>query len=238
MMRFPSFNKKIALCLLLAVASVSAACGKKQDETTAAVSSEESDIPEEAAASREALNDESTEAETFSDEVYEGTVAASEAADDESPYFGIMYATVLEVNGKQGDSKTIYSFKDKSDPDNGWSFTGLEIGDIETELEAGQDVVILFSGDIINDSENVDFMVILPDGKYELKRIEGKTSGNMMSTFTVDTSTGESVLLMKDNCRMDPNVLSGDSGDKVIVYYAAGDEANGNYPVRVFKGYE
>ena len=111
MMRFPSFNKKIALCLLLAVMSVSAACGKKQDETTAAVSSEASDIPEEAAASREALNDESTEAETFSDEVYEGTVAASEAADDESPYFGIMYATVLEINGKQGDRKTIYSFK-------------------------------------------------------------------------------------------------------------------------------
>ena len=67
---------------------------------------------------------------------YAGTVAAREAAADESPYYGIMYATILDINGSGNDSSTVYSFKDKSDPDNAWSVTGLEVGDIETELKS------------------------------------------------------------------------------------------------------
>lgn len=237
MMHFLSFDKyKISVCVMMLAAMSLTACRGRLDETTEAVTESSREADETAAEGDTSA--ETAETETLSDETYAGTVAALEAAEDESEYFGIMNATVLQINGKQGESNTVYSFKDKNDPDNCWSFTGLEIGDIETELAAGQDVVILFNGDIINDSENVSFMVILPDGQFTMKRAEGKTVNNMMSTFTVETSSGETLQFMKDNCRMDANVLSADSGDRVIVYYADGGNEYGNYPLRVFKGNE
>ncbi len=166
---------------------------------------------------------------------YAGTVAAREAAADESPYYGIMYATILDINGSGNDSSTVYSFKDKSDPDNAWSVTGLEVGDIETELKAGLDVVILFHGDMLRDSENVQFLAILEDGEYELKRVAGVTTSNMMSTFTVETASGNEIQMIKDNCRIDSGALTRDSGEPVTVYYADGGE-HGCYPLRVYKG--
>lgn len=173
--------------------------------------------------------------ETGADEIYEGTIKAPEADSDESPYYGIMHATVIDINGKIGDSATIYTFTDKLDPDNSWSFSGLEIGDIEAEPTVGMEVAILFTGNITGDTDSVRFAVILPEGDFTLKRIEGKTVNNVMSQFTVMSASGTEVTLIKDNCRMDDNALSSESGDTVIVYYADGGEL-GNYPVRVFTG--
>ena len=56
-----------------------------------------------------------------------------------------------------------------------------------------------------------------------------------MSTFTVLTDGGEEITFLKDNCMVDENALSSDSGDHVIVYYADGGEL-GNFPARVFMG--
>ena len=142
----------------------------------------------------------------------------------------------MEINGNAGESSTMYTFRDKADPDNVWSFTGLEIGDMEVTPEEGQNVVILFNGDIINDSENVEFMVILPDGEYKLKRTEGKTSDNMMSTFSIDTSDGEKLQFLKDNCKADEDAMKNESGESVIVYYAENADGTENYPLRIYKG--
>ena len=178
------------------------------------------------------INDESTYAEAPD---YEESIAAEKAelAEGESPYFGIMHASIIDINGSVGESSTVYSFKDKIDPENIWSVTGLEIGDIETDMAVGNDVVVLFNGDIVKDAENLQFLVLLPEGQYELKKAEGVTTSSTMSVFSIRTSDGATVDLLKDNCRMDEDTLKADSGDKVRVYYADGGEL-GNYPLRVF----
>ncbi len=166
---------------------------------------------------------------------YEESIAAEKAelAEGESPYFGIMHASIIDINGSVGESSTVYSFKDKIDPENIWSVTGLEIGDIETEIAVGNDVAVLFNGDIVRDAENLQFLVLLPEGDYELKKTAGITTSSTMSGFSIETSDGRTVEFFKDNCRIDDDTLNTDSGDEVKVYYADGSEL-GNYPLRVF----
>lgn len=184
------------------------------------------------AAEEGVINDESTYAVAAN---YEESIAAEKAeiAEGESPYFGIMHASIIDINGSIGESSTVYSFKDKIDPENIWSVTGLEIGDIETDMAVGNDVVVLFNGDIVKDAENLQFLVLLPEGQYVLKKAEGVTTSSTMSVFSIRTSDGGVLDFLKDNCRMDENTLNADSGDKVRVYYADGGEL-GNYPLRVF----
>lgn len=167
-------------------------------------------------------------------EQYEESLAVSNVNETASPYYGIMYASVMDINGSPGDSRTVYSFRDKSDPENAWSVTELEIGSIETEIIRGADVVLLFHGDVIMDSENIEFIAVLPDGTYSLKRAEGITSSNTMSTFTLITGAGEIIIFNKDNCRIEDGAMSTDSGDSVVVYYADGGEL-GNYPLRIYR---
>lgn len=176
--------------------------------------------------------DESTYAASAS---YEESIAAGreETAEDESPYFGIMHASIIDINGSVGESNTVYSFKDKIDPENIWSVTGLEIGDIEADMAVGNDVTVLFNGDIVRDAENLQFLVLLPEGDYELKSVEGVTTNSTMSVFSIKTDNGSTVDFLKDNCRIDDDTLSSDSGDRVKVYYADGGEL-GNYPLRVY----
>lgn len=164
---------------------------------------------------------------------YEESVAVSGVNEEASPYYGIMYVSVLDVNGNVGESKTVYSFRDKSDPENAWSVTGLEIGYIEAEITAGADVAILFHGDVIRDGENLEFIAILPDGEYAIKRAEGTTLSNTMSAFTLSTAGGAEIAFLKDNCRIEDGAMNTDSGDNVVVYYADGGEL-GNFPIRIY----
>jgi hypothetical protein len=246
-------KRMLPAAFALAFMLAAAACGGRGDQETAGseIQAEEEAMTEETSVSEADANEvqekersagsgegsSEADAETEAEQriEYEGTLSAGEAKGDESPYYGIMHATVISINGKQGDSSTIYTFSDKKDPDNGWSFSGLEIRDIEAELETGADVCVLFSGDITGDGENVEFIAVLPDGEYTMRRIEGETVSNLMSTFTVLTDGGEEITFLKDNCMVDENALSSDSGDHVIVYYADGGEL-GNFPARVFMG--
>ena len=86
-----------------------------------------------------------------------------------------------EHGGEQGDSSTIYTFSDKKDPDNGWSFSGLEIRDIEAELETGADVCVLFSGDICffnSRGDNYFQQIVGVTGKYYLEKALRMAAGN------------------------------------------------------------
>ncbi len=170
-----------------------------------------------------------------SGESYKESTAVYGVNEEASPYYGVMYVSVLDVNGNPGDSGTVYSFKDKNDPENAWSVTGLEIGAIEAELVPGADVAILFHGDVIRDGENLEFIAVLPDGNYKLRKTVGTTISNTMSTFVVQTAEGSTVSFLKDNCRIEDGAMNRDSGDLVIVYYADGGEL-GKFPMRIYAG--
>ncbi len=166
---------------------------------------------------------------------YEESIAAYGVNEDASPYYGVMYVSVLDVNGNPGESGTVYSFKDKNDPENAWSVTGLEIGVIEAELVPGADVAILFHGDVIRDAENLEFIAVLPNGNYQLRKAAGTTVSNTMSSFVVETADGTRINFTKDNCRIEEGSMNRDSGDSVVVYYADGGEL-GKFPMRVYGG--
>lgn len=187
-------------------------------------------------ASEESKEETETVSEPDTYEVYEESIAVDEAAiaDGISPYYGVMYVSVLDVNGNLGDSDTVYSFKDKNDPENAWSVTGLEIGDIEADMTPGADVAVLFHGDVIRDADNIEFIAVLPDGSYTLKQAEGTTLSNTMSSFVIETSDGGSLSFLKDNCSIENDAMKSDSGDRIRVYYADGG-ALGNFPLSVFK---
>ena len=186
-----------------------ASCGKKKTET---------DI-EETSAGRRAR------------ETYAHTVEVSGVTETGSGYFGIMHALILDIHNDSGS--TVYKLQDKADPENAWAVSAIEFADIEDEAEIGNEVSILFQGNIIEDPENVRFLVMLPDGDYSIKKITGSTTANMMSTFTVQTSSGE-IVFNKDNCRIEDGAMQDDSGEKVAVYYADCGEL-GNYPFKVYK---
>lgn len=192
-----------------------------------------------AAVSAEQESSEETESASeayYADEIYEESIAVDEAEFDNgaSPYYGVMYVSVLDVSGNSGDSDAVYSFKDKKDPENAWSVTGLEIGDIEADMTPGADVAVLFHGDVIRDADNIEFIAVLPDGEYTLKQAEGTTLSNTMSSFVIETSDGGSLSFLKDNCSIENDAMQSDSGDRIRVYYADGG-ALGNFPLSVFK---
>lgn len=186
-----------------------------------------------AAASEESTDETEESTEVYTDEVYEESIAADESDAGQSPYYGIMYVSVLDVNGNPGDSGTVYSFKDKNDPENAWSVTGLEIGDIEADMTPGADVAVLFHGDVIRDADNIEFIAVLPDGDYVLKQAEGTTLSNTMSSFVIETEDGRTLSFLKDNCSIENDAMKSDSGDRIKVYYADGGEL-GNFPLSVF----
>ena len=223
----------IPLCCVAFICCMTACGGDTEDKglvtatdnagNTAAA--KEAEVTDENAESASAIAVQSAYVQTI-------TAAEKELSEGESPYFGIMHVGVLDVNGNVGESSTVYSFKDKQDPENILSVTGMEIGDIEADMSEGNDVVVLFNGDIVNDAENVRFIAVLTDGEYKLREAEGTTSYNNMSVFTLETKDG-SIQFLKDNCKIDENALKSDSGEKLKVYYADGGEL-GNFPLRIF----
>lgn len=205
---------------------------ESQEETTPADASENGESTE---------SDESAETSRVSGqseaigmaEIYPETQEAAEAIEDESPYFGIMYATVYEVTGSGSGESVSYTLVDKNSTEESWTFNGLEIGDVGVDMSAGIDVVVLFNGDIINDSENVSFIAVLPDGAYSIQKATGAVTDNMMSTFTLTTLDGSELHFIKDNCRMDEGALDLDTAHEVTVYYAESSDI-GNYPFRIY----
>lgn len=166
-------------------------------------------------------------------EQYPETVAYVSENDGTEECFGVMHATVLNVQDGDKDGLYVYTLRDESDPENAWSLNSQDIGDIVAEVERGKKVSVLFSGDMIEDADNVEFIAILDDRNYRIKTIEGITSANMMSSFSVKAKNGEYTFI-KDNCHVDRDALSTGGNSRVIVYYADSGDAE-LYPVRVYK---
>lgn len=202
-------------------------------ETTIAESETEGSLAETTSGKEQATD---TNGAMQSLETYPETVSAEEAAEDESPYFGVMYATILSVSGTGVGEDISYTFVDKNGDQDSWTFTGLEIGAnevAEEDMITGTEVAILFNGDVINDSENVRCLVILPEGTYSINKVTGIVTDNMMSTFTLQEANGEELHFLKDNCKMDDNALDMDEPKDITVYYTDGGDL-GNFPLRIY----
>ena len=167
-------------------------------------------------------------------ETYPGTVAATDGTGAFSSDFGIMHATVLGIQPDKETGINIYNLQDKTDTENTWSIPANQIGSIEAEMTPGGEVAVAFSGDMINDYENVQFIAVIPEGNYLISSVTGTTLVNVMSTFSVKTDNGEEMTFLKDNCKIEEGAMTGDSGERISVYYAQSADGT-NYPLAVYK---
>ena len=223
------------------LAALSGCSGKKASEQTPeeAVSVSAGDsaaaLAEADTAETAGTEGETSSASSLEGETYPETVAADGINEDGSGFFGIMHA-VLSGVVQEKDGMTVYTFQDKLDPDNSWAIPGIELGDVLVDPEKGTETAILFQGDIINDADSVDFIAMLPEGEYEIKRAEGVTMHNSMSTFSLRDASGAEIIFLKDNCNVEEGSLENDSGDSIIVYYAESSADGSCYPFRIYAG--
>lgn len=205
------FKKASLLMLSLLLVLTMASCGgKKEKEETSETETEEEK------------------------EIYPGTVAYVSEDEETHDLFGVMHALVLNVQNGEKDGLYVYTLRDESDPENAWALNSQDIGVVVAEVERGKKVSVLFSGDMIDDADNVEFIAILEDRDYKIKSIEGVTVTNMMSSFSVKGKDSKEYSFLKDNCRVDRDALSTEGNSKVIVYYADCGAVE-HYPVRVYK---
>lgn len=234
-------SRIIIAAAALFLAALSGCSGKKASEQTSeeAVSVSAGDsaaaLAEADTAETAGTEGETSSASSLEGETYPETVAADGINEDGSGFFGIMHA-VLSGVVQEKDGMTVYTFQDKLDPDNSWAIPGVELGDVLVDPEKGTETAILFQGDIINDADSVDFIAMLPEGEYEIKRAEGVTMHNSMSTFSLRDASGAEIILLKDNCNVEEGSLENDSGDSIIVYYAESSADGSCYPFRIYAG--
>ncbi len=168
-------------------------------------------------------------------ETYPGTVEATDSTGSVSGNFGIMHATVLGIQPDETEGIDIYNLQDKNDTENMWSIPADQIGSIDADMSVGSEVAVAFKGDMINDYENVEFIAVIPAGNYMISSVEGTTLVNVMSTFSIKADDGTEMTFLKDNCEIEEDAMTGDSGERVCVYYAGSSDGI-NYPLAVYKG--
>lgn len=249
------------LAALVSIAMLSG-CGKKAEETGSgdervvseeaeAASREETEAPSgsEADGAAEKSGEASAEGDSspqsagtgqegsdlpdpvHTDETYPGTVSAEEGGEERA--YGVMYAAVIDVQTDE-EGQRIYSLQDVNDPENAWTLSDRDIGDVVAEPEKGGMAALLFSGDIVQDAENVVFIAAVPDSTYRLGKAAGVTENNVMSTFTLHADDGQTMNFLKDNCQIEEGAMSQNAGDRVVVYYAYSDLEEIYYPLEIF----
>jgi len=208
------FWKKAALfmTLVLLVLCITACGGKKSGETDGTTA----------------------QAVTEDENAYPGTASYENPEEEASDRFGIMHATVLDVQNGEKDGLFIYTLRDREDPDNAWCLNSQDVGSIVCTVTGGKEVAVLFSGDIVNDPDSVEFIAILDDAPYTIKKTEGTTVSNMMNSFTIRTTGGVELTFVKDNCKVDRDALSTEPGSRLLIYYTDGGSVE-HYPLRVYK---
>lgn len=168
--------------------------------------------------------------ESVSMEVLEDAV--TEKKTEESDGCGILRGTVID-GSDYSESITI-----RTDNGNDYNIftTSVPLEEITT-IKPSQKVAIAYSGTVEGeDLQGVQLVVTLnPQVQYEIKTVTGVTVSNAMSTFIVKDSQGQEISFMKDNCEMEENSLSKDSGDEVKVVYVTSTDTEINYPLKISK---
>ncbi len=115
-----------------------------------------------------------------------------------------------------------------------------DIGDMEVNIEDGTQIAIAYIGDPLGDSADVasvKLVVAFPEQEeWTFRTISGVTTSNGMSAFGVETTDGENIEFLKDNCPIEDGALSNDDGDKVTVTYV--QTMDTNYPIEIKAGEE
>ena len=196
----------LALCVLFLVTS----CGRK-----------------------EAAEPETEAASQSLSEMYPGLVEVKDRDGEMRDVFGVMHALCLDVQPGEKSGLYVYTLCDRQDQENAWSIESRFVGDIFADVSKGSEVAVLFSGNIVEDPDSVEFVAFLPEKKYSIRSASGKVVNNMMTSFTLRTKTGEELTFVKDNCKVDRDALSTESGGEVLVYYADPGSLS-LYPFRVY----
>lgn len=209
------FGKAVLLfsCLLLSL-SVFSGCGRHKKEE-----------PEET----------ETVARNLSSE-YPGLCEVKNGDGEVVDIFGIMHALILDVQPGEKSGLFVYTLRDRFDPENAWSIESKYVGDIFADMEKGNEVSVLFSGNIVDDPDSVNFIAMVDDEEYKIKKAEGTIINNMMNSFTMLSSTGVELVFRKDNCTVDRDALSTSSKDRITVYYADFGSPE-LYPFRVYRNF-
>ena len=158
--------------------------------------------------------------------------ALTEKKAEEAEGCGILRGTVID-GSDYSESITIRT-------DNGSDYnvltTSVPLEEITT-IKPGQKVAIAYCGTLQEeDLQGVQLIVTLnPQVQYEVKTVTGVTVTNMMSTFTVKDGDGKEISFMKDNCSIEDNSLSKDSGDHIKVVYVTSMDTEINYPLKIVK---
>lgn len=203
--------QKLVVCIALLACLLLSACGREEEAPEA--SGEET-------------------AAVYDGREYPGTMSLDKS-EEQSGSLGIMYATVMDVAEGSKESQTVYTVKDHQDPDNAWSFSALEIGHVAAEMKTGQEIALLFFGDIVNEAEELQFIAAVPAGNYTIKKASGVTVSNTIMSFVIRTGLGKELEFIKDNCYIESGAMDGESGGEITVYYA--DGGSELYPMRVYK---
>ena len=156
----------------------------------------------------------------------------TEKKGEEAEGCGVLRGTVIDGS----DYSESITIRTDSGSDYNVFTTSVPLEEITT-IKPGQKIAIAYCGTLQEeDLQGVQLIVTLnPQVQYEIKTVTGVTVSNAMSTFTVKDEEGQEVSFMKDNCEIEENSLSRDSGDHVKVVYVTSVDTEINYPLKVSK---
>lgn len=213
-------KKTLIIALAVCAAVLLPACGKttKQAESAAGTPAE-------------------TTTETTT--VNETSPAASTEAPGSTAEFKILTGTVTEVADNMesmtvadGDTEAVFQLNNV-------------LVETSYSLEPDVKVSIIYKGEISGaDTANAKIVLVLDaQENMEVKEVTGSVKDQAMSTFTIDTGSGNEMGFIKDNCEgLESGVLGTATDDSngsgavvkvtyVTVTYDAGSESN--FPLRV-----
>lgn len=207
-MKRHSFMIGAAAIVLCAV--IAAACGKKPAvETVQTVTAQTASQPEETAAS--------------------GTTGAGTAPQPSAQaqeMYHMLQGTVTKVAG-DGSEFTL-----KADDGQDYDIKQSDIRDVEADIREDAQIAIAYIGAPLGELKDVTLVLALPEQEeWSILTKKGVTTSNAMSSFSMKTEDGQELDFMKDNCPMEEEAVSNDSGDKVSVTYVTSQGVN--YPVDI-----
>lgn len=177
--------------------------------------------------------------ETKGEEQSEGTQDADFAAESQNESKGesrykMIQGEVLSVNSNMSEVE----IKTRD----GGSYTlDTENADIAVAYDStivGEQIVMVYKGklDTRKKSEAEVIQILPAAGAIKIDEITGDITDSAMSTFTIETSSGERISFLKNNCEgSTPDILNGDSEAQVRVNYVCVDDGTSvmYYPLKI-----
>ena len=199
-----------ALCAVMVFAG---ACARKEDTQTTASQTQQ---------------EETTQAETETETEPETTQSQTEEAMEDR--YHMLQGTIIRTD-QDGMVFTL-----QADDGETYDISLTDIRDVETAVEADTHIAIAYIGDKDFDLDSAQMIVALPEQEeWTISQVTGTTLSNAMSSFSIETEDGQQLQFLKDNCPIEEDALSRDSGDEIQVFYVASHSLNMNFPIEILK---